>query len=117
MSKKEFLHCTISDLQIRISEFAEKRKANIDYETRKIEYQSWLSGLYVRSAVSSVLSSKAHYPENPITQKQKKKLEVDSDVPQKTEEEIKQELRYYELLVKKANANIEAAINKGRQDQ
>lgn len=84
-----------------------------------IEYQSWLSGLYVKSAVVSVLSDKAKYPDKPITEKTKKpQIEEKTDVPKRSEAELKQEERYYELLIKKANANIaEIGNKKGGQDE
>ena len=55
----------------------------------------------------------------PITEKAKKpQLEEKTDVPKRSEAELKQEERYYELLIKKANANIaEIGSEEGRQDE
>ena len=91
----------------------------IETQVKLIEYQSWLSGLYVKSAVSSALSNKAKYPDKPITEKTKKpQIEEKTDVPKRSEAELKQEERYYELLIKKANANIaEIGNKKGGQDE
>lgn len=119
MSRKEFLRSTIRDLQVRICEYEKSKRNEIEAQVKLIEYQAWLSGLYVKSAVSSALSNKAKYPDKPITEKVKKpQIEEKSDVPKRSEAELKQEERYYELLIKKANANIsEIGNEKGGQDE
>lgn len=119
MSRKEFLRSTIRDLQVRIREYEKSKRDEIETQVKLIEYQSWLSGLYVKSAVSSALSDKAKYPDKPITEKTKKpQNEEKTDVPKRSEAELKQEERYYELLIKKANANIaEIGNKKGGQDE
>lgn len=102
-----------------IHEYEKGKRDEIETQVKLIEYQSWLSGLYVKSAVSSALSGKAKYPDKPITEKTKKpQLEEKTDVPKRSEAELKQEERYYELLIKKANANIaEIGSEEGRQDE
>ena len=119
MSRKEFLRSTIRDLQVRIREYEKGKRDEIETQVKLIEYQSWLSGLYVKSAVSSALSNKAKYPDKPITEKAKKpQIEEKPDVPERSEAELKKEERYYELLIKKANANIaEIGNEKGGQDE
>lgn len=119
MSRKEFLRSTIRDLQVRIREYEKSKRDEIETQVKLIEYQSWLSGLYVKSAVSSARSDKAKYPDKPITEKTKKpQIEEKTDVPKRSEAELKQEERYYELLIKKANANIaEIGNKKGGQDE
>lgn len=119
MNRKDFLRSTIRDLQVRIREYEKNKRDEIEAQVKLIEYQSWLSGLYVKSAVSSALSDKAKYPDKPITEKTKKpQIEEKPDVPKRSEAELKQEERYYELLIKKANANIaEIGNEKGRQDE
>nr|DAI80278.1 MAG TPA: zipper dimerization domain transcription factor-like protein [Caudoviricetes sp.] len=119
MSRKEFLRSTIRDLQVRIREYEKIKRDEIETQVKLIEYQSWLSGLYVKSAVESAISDKAKYPDEPITEKTKKpQIEEKPDVPKRSEAELKQEERYYELLIKKANANIaEIGNKKGGQDE
>lgn len=119
MNRKDFLRSTIRDLQVRIREYEKSKRDEIETQVKLIEYQSWLSGLYVKSAVSSALSDKAKYPDKPITEKTKKpQIEEKTDVPKRSEAELKQEERYYELLIKKANANIaEIGNKKGGQDE
>lgn len=119
MSRKEFLRSTIKDLKVRIHEFNKAEHDKAEMQVKLVEYQSWLSGLYVQAAVASALSSKAKYPEKPITEKAKKtQIEENPDVPKRSEAELKQEERYYELLIRKANANIaEIDSEEGRQDR
>ena len=119
MSRKEFLRSTIRNLQVRIQEYEKGKRDEIKTQLKLIEYQAWLSGLYVKSAVSSVLSDNVKYPDKPITEKlNEPQAEEKADVPKRSEAELKQEERYYELLIKKANANIaEIGNEKGRQDE
>lgn len=121
MSRKEFLRSTPADLRIRIQQFEKARKeeihAQIQTQVELLEYQSWLSGLYVKMGVSSALfPKKSKYPEKPITAKKKnRQVEENPDVPKKSEAELKEEERYYELLIRKANANIaEKDVEKGQ---
>lgn len=120
MSKKEFLRSTITDLKIRCREYRNAKKEEYTAQAELIEYQTWLAGLYVKIAVSSALSSKTKYPDKPLKLSGKSvATESDApDVPKKSEDELKQEERYYELLIKKANANIaKVGMEKGRQDE
>lgn len=111
------MHTTIRDLQARIKAYYEAQKERQETELDNIEYQTWLTGLYVQRAVGSVLSSKCKYPEKPFNfttkaiEKQKN-LEASG----KSEEELAQEQRYYEMLIRQANANIAnvASENKGK---
>ena len=120
MSRKEFLRSTIRDLKVRIQQFQKAKSDEIQLQSAIIDYQSWLSGLYVKSAVSSVLAPrKAKYPNKPIMEDKKgNQVEEKPDTPKKSEAELKQEERYYELLVRKANANIaEIGKEEGKQDE
>lgn len=108
------------DLKIRIQQFQNAKNDEIQARAALIDYQSWLSGLYVKSAVSSVLAPrKAKYPNEPIMQDEKgNQVEEKPDTPKKSEAELRQEERYYELLVRKANANIaEIGKEEGKQDE
>ena len=85
-----------------------------------MDYQSWLNGLYMKASISCVLfPRKASYPSKPITQeKQNNWVERNLDMPKKSEAELRQEERYYELLIRQANANIsEIGNEKGKQDE
>lgn len=119
ISKKEFLRSTIADLEIRFSEHRKAEKEERTANVELIEYQTWLAGLYVKIAVSSALSSKVKYPDKPF-EPVSKAMENDDmpEIPKKSEAELKQEERYYELLIKKANANIAKIGNEeGGQDK
>ncbi|WP_419082926.1 hypothetical protein [Phocaeicola sp.] len=74
----------------------------------------------MKASISCVLfPRKASYPSKPITQeKQNNWVERNPDMPKKSEAELRQEERYYELLIRQANANIsEIGNEKGKQDE
>ena len=74
----------------------------------------------MKASISCVLfPRKASYPSKPITQeKQNNWVERNPDMQKKSEAELRQEERYYELLIRQANANIsEIGNEKGKQDE
>ena len=74
----------------------------------------------MKASISCVLfPRKASYPSKPITQeKQNNWVEHNPDMSKKSEAELRQEERYYELLIRQANANISEIGNKeGKQDE
>ena len=80
-----------------------------------MDYQAWLTGLYVNTSIScSLFPRKVSYPSKPITQeKQNNWVKHNPNTPKKSQEE-----RYYELLIRQANANIsEIGNEKGKQDE
>lgn len=120
MSRKEFLRSTLKDLRIRIEQYGILKNEEIQSQLISMDYQSWLTGLYMKTSISCVLfPRKASYPSNPITQeKQNNWVEHNPDMPKKSETELRQEERYYELLIRQANANIsEIGNEKGKQDE
>ncbi len=120
MSRKEFLRSTLKDLRIRIEQYGILKNEEIQSQLINMDYQSWLTGLYMKASISCVLfSRKASYPSKPITQeKQNNWVEHNPDTPKKSEAELRQEERYYELLIRQANANISEIGNKeGKQDE
>lgn len=78
----------------------------------QIDYQAWLTGLYVRIAVGSVLGgNKApKYPEKPMTDKSESIEEI-AKKNGKTEEEINAELLMATLQIQEANARLEEVQN------
>lgn len=107
MKRHEFLHTTIRDLQARIKAYYEMQKERYERELDNIEYQTWLTGLYVQRAVGSTLSSKCKYPEKPFNFTEKAiEKQKNIEASGKTQEEITQEQRYYEMLIRQANAKI-----------
>lgn len=117
MSKKEFLHSTIKELRIRIKAWKEQKEEEIEEKTKTIDYQAWLNGAYVSLAIAGILSKKNSYPSNPFGNDAKMQEGESEDAPQKTEAELREEERYFELLIRQANANIaEVGKEKGRQD-
>lgn len=120
MSRKEFLRSTLKDLRIRIEQYGILMNEEIQSQLINMDYQSWLTGLYVKTSISCALfPRKVSYPNRPITQeKQNNWVEHNPDTPKKSEAELRQEERYYELLIRQANANIsEIGNEKGKQDE
>lgn len=112
MSKQEFIHSTPADILLRTKILNEQRNE----EAKEMEYNAWISGLYVRAAIVSALSDKKRsvkYPPNPLLS-EKNTMENAVKQSGKSEEELKQELAYYSLRVKQANANI-AQAREGRK--
>ena len=117
MSKKEFLHSTIKELRIHIKAWKEQKEEEIEEKNKTIDYQAWLNGAYVSLAIAGILSKKNSYPSKPFGNDAKNQKEEENDAPQKTEAELREEERYFELLIRQANANIaEVGKEKGRQD-
>lgn len=79
MTKQQYFHSTPNDVYMVLD--AKRQEIEADAKTRAeiIQYQAWLNGVYVRSAVASVLSKKAKYPKNPIERKGDK-IETDEIV-------------------------------------
>ena len=71
ISKREFLHSTLKDITMRIEGFKEEQ----EYRAQEIEYQSWLSGLFVRTAIVSALNKRCKYPKNPLDKEEEINIE------------------------------------------
>ena len=116
MTKYDFLHSTLRDINLKFEAEANRKEE----ELKLIEYQCWLSGVYVRDAIASAFNgNKYKYPENPLTVINKSPKEI-AKKSGKTEEELRQEEAYASLLVKQANSNIakkrkERSITMGEQ--
>lgn len=118
MSKHDFLHCTIKEFQLRLKAWRKQKEDEINQNGKFIEYQAWIFGAYVQIAVASMISNKVSYPQKPFGSDDKKELLPQKIYDKKTEEELQQEERYFELLVKQANAKLDEIGNeKGRQDE
>lgn len=57
--------------------FIESYQKTQEQEQERINYNAWLNGWYVRLAVASALSKKAHYPAKPIADEDKEESEKD----------------------------------------
>lgn len=66
MTEKEFRHATMTEINFRLKRYKEEK----EYHAKEIEYQSWLTGLYVQNAIASCFGKKAKYPKNPLEEKQ-----------------------------------------------
>lgn len=112
MTKAEFLHSTMKDINIRIESYSEERENKL----KTTEYLAWLTGMYVTHAIAVSFSKHAKYPENPIKVNTKDIKQV-AKATGKSEEELRQEEAYMSLLVKQANANISKARKKREELQ
>lgn len=120
MSRKEFLRSTLKDLRIRIEQYGISKNEEIQSQLINMDYQAWLTGLYVKTSISCALfPRKVSYPNKPITQEEQNNwVKHNPNTPKKSEAELRQEERYYELLIRQANANISEIGNKeGKQDE
>lgn len=89
------------------------KKDEIDNHIDSLEYQSWLTGFYVRQAIVSAFpgKKKVDYPQNPLIEKSKSAERVAKNT-NKTEQELLQEKADVEFLVRNANFNISKKIEK-----
>ena len=96
MSYREFMHSTMTDIRQRIEVYRED-KVN---EAKELEFKAWLSGLYVRNAITSSFSKKSKYPENPLNR------EEPIDIEKMTEDELidaqEQALKKLDLMARMA---------------
>lgn len=102
MTKHEFLHSTMRDVDLRIEKFREEK----EYRVKEIKYQSWLTGLFVLNAIGCSFSKGMKYPDNPIEVDHKSMDKIAKETG-KTKEELTQEEQYFSMRVRQANANID----------
>lgn len=93
---------------MRIKAYQEEKQ----YKAKEIEYQSWLTGLFVRSAIVSAFNKQCKYPDNPVGVEHKSMDEIAKETG-KSKEELAQEEQYFSMRVRQANANI----NKVRENK
>lgn len=89
------------DVDLKIRSYQEEK----EYRTKEIEYQSWLSGIFVMDAIACCFSKGRKYPDNPVVDRGKSKKEIAKKTG-KSEEELAQEEQYFAMRVRQANANI-----------
>lgn len=66
MSYRDFMHSTMTDIRQRIEVYREDK----ENEAKELEFKAWLSGLYVRNAITSSFNKKSKYPDNPLKVKE-----------------------------------------------
>ena len=90
------MHSTMSDIRQRIKVYREDK----ENEAKELEFKAWLSGLYVRSAITSAFSKKSKYPEDPLNR------EEPINIENMTEDEIidaqEQALKKLDLMARMA---------------
>lgn len=86
MSKKEFLHSTMRDVNIRIENYKEEK----EYEVKKMEHLAWMTGAFMQHAIAAAFSKKAKYPESPL--KEKEVVVEDMELTEEEKEEWRKRL-------------------------
>lgn len=76
MTKHDFFHGTPHDVEVFLTSYDRKAKAEADAKFEQMKYTSWLNGLYVRLAVGSCLSKKCKYPKQPYGESEAKDVIV-----------------------------------------
>mgnify|MGYP001189189500 FL=1 len=59
---KDFWELTPKKLQ----PFVKAKEQELQLQTKMVNYEAWLNGLYIRQAIASVFSKNGKYPEKPI---------------------------------------------------
>lgn len=109
MSKHEFFHSTIRDVNIFLYAYQKRERENI----KMMEYNAWLNGIYIRSAIASCFDKKHEYPENPLAKKDIKSIAVRTG---KTEVEMNRELVMATLKIRQANAELNEKLGNKKTD-
>lgn len=93
MTKKEFFHSTPNDIDIFIDQYDKMKKREMEMAFENMKYTAWLSGLYVRAAVASVMSKKAKYPKKPFGEEQQiQHIEVTEDMSEEEKQKAREQL-------------------------
>lgn len=93
MSKKEFFHSTPNDIDVFIDQYDKLKKHETEADFERMKYSAWLTGLYVRTAVASVLSKKAKYPKQPFGEEQQiQHIEVTEDMSEEEKQKAREQL-------------------------
>lgn len=111
ISKKDFLHSTRKDIDLRIQCYQKNREERF----KEISHQSWLTGVYVCEAIATCFSKNHKYPQNPEIQNSGDLGEM-SKKTGKSEAELIQEEQYYAMRVRQANANISQSSKSKGED-
>ena len=72
MPLQEFWYENPDLLWIYRTSFISKREEEIEYQHECINYQAWLTGVYIQQAVGSLLDKKVKYPDKPYSLNNKK---------------------------------------------
>ena len=92
---------TPRDIKLRFESYTKRHRDDYKHS----EYISWLTGVYVRSAIASSFSRQNKYPDNPLLSNDVKAI---AEKTGKTEEELNGEKVLMTMLVMEANAKLTA---------
>lgn len=107
MSKKEFLHSTMRDINLRIENYREEK----EYEVKKLDYLAWRIGTFTIPAVGMVLDTKhkVKYPKNPLEVEEV----IVEDMELTEEEKIEWTNKLFSKLTSMANKHKNRSVGKG----
>ena len=97
MPLQEFWYENPDLLWVYRTSFIKRQKEEIEYRHECINYQSWLTGVYVQLAVGSAFNKKIQYPSKPFDISGKKASKIN------LEQRIRQQLSRGKELIKKEN--------------
>ena len=66
MTKEEFLHSTMKDVELRIELYKEQNEYKLD----TIHHLAWLIGNYDMHAINASFSKRGKYPKSPLEKKE-----------------------------------------------
>ena len=95
MPLQEFWYENPDLLWVYRTSFVNRRKEEVEYQHECINYQAWLTGVYVQLAIGSALNKKVHYPEKPYDINDKKASKIN------LEQKIRKQLSKGKELIKK----------------
>lgn len=95
MPLQEFWYENPDLLWVYRTSFINRRKEEVEYQHECINYQAWLTGVYVQLAIGSALNKKVHYPEKPYDINDKKASKIN------LEQKIRKQLSKGKELIKK----------------
>lgn len=99
MPLQEFWYENPDLLWVYRTSFINKRKEDVEFTHECINYQAWLTGMYVYHAIGSALDKKVHYPLQPFNIGEGKASK------ENLEQKIKRQLNRGKNLIKKENTN------------
>lgn len=110
MTKREFFHSTPADIRLMADAYNHKMKMRSEEAEEAVklaQFQSWLTGSYVRIAIASAFNGKkVKYPDNPLAEKKIETAEQAAKKLNKSVEEVKMEMLFASQMIKAANSQL-----------
>lgn len=111
LTKQEFLHSTPEDVRIRADVYSDEIKMKSELEENRlksVQFQAWLTGIYVQFAVAGCFDNKIQYPANPLAEESIDSAEEAAKVLGADLEDVKQNEFLIKFMINSANQKIES---------